>query len=121
MPAPKRNTSKRKTSAPDPAPSRARTGKAAEHAPNRGRSPRRREIGAFICLLLGVFAALAYFNNDAWLIRGIRTGMSGLFGWGFYAIPLALFAIAAILAFHRGRPVILRVTATALIPALIGA
>ncbi|MCL2588767.1 MAG: DNA translocase FtsK, partial [Oscillospiraceae bacterium] len=36
-------------------------------------------------------------------------------------IPLALFAIAAILAFHRGRPVVLRVTATALIPALIGA
>ena len=113
MPAPKRNTRKNKTTDAETVTPGKQGG--------RQRAPRRREVGAFVCLILGIFTFLAYFNATGWLIEGLRAGITGLLGWGFYAVPPAFFVIAAILALHRGRPVILRVTATAIVPLLIGA
>ena len=84
------------------------------------RRPRRREIGALVCLLLGIFTLLAYFTTAGWLIYGLRAGISGLLGWGFYLTPPMFLVMAVILAFHRGRPVILRVVCTALIPLFFG-
>jgi len=70
---------------------------------------------------LGLFTLLAYFGTTGWLIRDLRALLSGLLGWGFFIAPPTLLGVAAILAFHRGRPVALRVTCLALVPILIGA
>ncbi|MCL2841940.1 MAG: DNA translocase FtsK [Oscillospiraceae bacterium] len=106
MPAPKKQTKPKKPAAPAKKP------------------PRRREIGAVVCLLLGVFSFLAYFaslTDVAWLLRWLRDGISGLVGWGFFAVPPALFFIMVTLAFHRGQPVRLRVLSTATMPVFVGA
>lgn len=85
------------------------------------RAPKRREIGGFVCLLMGFFTVLAYWIQGAWLIDLLRQVLSGLFGWGFFLVGPILFAIAFILGFHRGRPVRLRMVAAALFPVLMGA
>ncbi|MCL2562518.1 MAG: DNA translocase FtsK [Oscillospiraceae bacterium] len=85
------------------------------------RAPRRREIGAVVCFLLGVFTAIAYFSPDAMLIAWLRALFTGLLGWGLYFVPPAFFVIAVILTFHRGRPVIVRVVSASLLPVLLGA
>jgi len=113
MPAPKKKASPKKST---PTSSRGEKGVTAAR-----KSPRRREIGAFSCLLLGVFSFLAYFNATGWLIQGLRSVLSGLVGWGFFAVSPALFLSASILALHRGRPVAFRVTGTAMVPVLVGA
>jgi len=92
-----------------------------KNANKSGRVPRRREIGAFFCLIMGIFTFLAYFSASGWLILGLRAGISGLIGWGFFAVPPMLFIATAILFFHRGRPVILRLVCVSLVPIAIGA
>ena len=114
MPSPKKNTNRKTAS--DAAQSQG-SGKGDAARPR----PRRREIGAFVCLIMGIFTFLAYFETTGWLIQLLRAAITGLLGWGFYAVPFALLAIAAILIFHRGQPVILRVTSAALVPVLLGA
>ena len=104
MSAPKKKTTTRKKST----------------AQTQGKTPRRREIGAFVCLLMGFFVCLAYFTQAGWLIDGIRQGLTGLFGWGFFAVGPTLFVIAVILGFHRGRPVRLRTSAAASFPIFFG-
>lgn len=85
------------------------------------RAPHRREIGALICLFLGVFSFLGYFNTEAVFIDFFSSLVKGLTGWGFYALPPALILCAMILGFHRGRPVRFRVTCALLIPVFVGA
>jgi len=92
-----------------------------ERRPSGNKSPRRREIGAFLCLIAAIFTFLGYADTTGWLIQGLRAGISGLIGWGFYAVPLVLLVIVFILAFHRGRPVRLRVVCATLLPVLLGA
>ena len=107
MPAPKKQSKPKK---PAPAPAK--------------KPPRRRELGAVVCLFLGVFSFLAYFTSlteAAWFLRWLRDWMSGLVGWGFFAVPPALLCIMMILAFHRGHPVRLRVCSTATMPVFLGA
>jgi len=70
---------------------------------------------------MAIFTALGYTSATGWLIQGLRTLISGLIGWGFFVVPPVLLAIAVILAFHRGRPVRLRVVAAAMIPVFFGA
>ena len=85
------------------------------------RKPIRRELGAVLCLALGVITFLGYFIRDAWLINWLCLYVfKGLFGWGFLVVPMCFFWMAWILAFHRGRPVAGRVTAIAFIPLLFG-
>lgn len=78
--------------------------------------PFRREAGAVICLLLAVFAAFGYFHIDAVFIHFFATFLKGLFGYGFWLSAPALLLASYILAFHRGRPVKLRVTCALLVP-----
>ncbi len=81
--------------------------------------PKRREIGAAVCLFLGICSVFGYFRSEAWFIKLVRTIGTGLFGLGFYIMPICLLGCAYILAFHRGRPVRLRVTCTlSIIPVL---
>ena len=90
-------------------------------SPARGRQsapqrPVRREVGAVVCLLLAVFSALGYFNMKAIFISWFCALLKGLLGYGFLLVPPALLLTAYILAFHRGRPVQLRVTCALLLP-----
>ncbi|MEG0755381.1 MAG: DNA translocase FtsK 4TM domain-containing protein, partial [Oscillospiraceae bacterium] len=86
-----------------------------------GARPFRREIGAVVCLFLAFFAALGYFKTDAWFIHIFGTGLKGLFGYGFWFVPPLLLLCCYILAFHRGRPVRLRMWCTLLLPLMMGA
>lgn len=92
-------------------------GRSAKNAPR----PIRREVGAVVCAFLGIFSAIGYFDVDALFIDIFCGFLKGLFGWGYYLIPPALLIAAVTLGFHRGRPVVLRVTAAALLPVLLGA
>jgi|GEM_PF-6435810 len=53
-----------------------------------------REVGAVICLLLAIFSALGYFNSQAIFINGLATLEKGLFGFGFWLMPVMLLLIS---------------------------
>ena len=94
-----------------------------EKAPEReaARNPHRREIGAAVCLLLSLFGIIGFFTGDGVFISFFARFLKALMGYGFYVAPFALLWCAYILAFHRGRPVILRVTCTLLLCPVLGA
>ena len=96
----------------------SRSGSSRKKAPEV--KPIRREIGALVCLLLAVFSALGYFQVEAIFIDFFCGTMKGLIGYGYWLLPPALLASSAILAFHRGRPVRLRVWCAMLMPVLAG-
>lgn len=91
-----------------------------KRAPEPARRPIRREVGALVCLLLGVFSALGYFQVEAIFIDFLCGTVKGLIGYGYWLLPPALLWCAAILGFHRGRPVQLRVWCTVLTPVILG-
>ena len=80
------------------------------------KQPYRREIGAVICFLLAIFAFLGYFNMKAIFIDLFCGLLKGLLGYGFWLTPPALLMGAYILAFHRGRPVQLKLACALLLP-----
>ena len=82
--------------------------------------PIRREVGAGVCILLSFLTALGCFHVDAWLIDLFCNLLRGLLGYGFWAVPVMLAVAGGILAFHRGRPVRLRVWCALLTPVLFG-
>ena len=77
--------------------------------------PYRRELGAVACLLLAIFASFGYFNMQAIFIDLFCNLLKGLLGYGFWLTPPALLLGAYILAFHRGRPVRLRLVCALLL------
>ena len=83
--------------------------------------PVRREAGAFLCLLLAIFAAFGCFHIQAIFIDWFTGLGKGLMGRGFWLLPLALLQASYVLAFHRGRPVRLRVTCALVLPVLLSA
>jgi len=85
-----------------------------------GRPPRRREIMAIICFVIGVFSFIGYFDTEPVFIAFLTGFVRRLIGYGFYALPPALIMCAVILAFHKGRPVRLRTTCTLLITVITG-
>ena len=84
------------------------------------KKPRRREIGALVFLFLAVFAFIGYFEKDAIFIKWFTVAMRAMFGWGAYLVPPVLLACAAILGFHRGKPVTFRLVCTLLVPFAVG-
>ena len=83
--------------------------------------PIRREVGACVCLFLGVFTILCCFGVDA-VILNLMTGLfKGLLGAGFYILPFSFLMGFVILLLHDGRPVALRVTCAFLLAVTIGA
>ncbi|MGN1003554.1 MAG: DNA translocase FtsK [Oscillospiraceae bacterium] len=82
--------------------------------------PVRREVGAVVCLLLAFFAAFGYFDIHALFIDFFVGLLKGLLGYGFWLTPPALLVAAYILAFHRGRPVRLRLWCILLLPVVMG-
>ena len=99
-------------------------GTAGRGGSNRNKAPEpkpiRREVGALVCLLLGIFTALGYFNMKGFVIDYLCGFMKSLIGYGYWLLPPALFGSAVILGFHRGRPVRLRVWCTLLLPVIFG-
>ena len=81
--------------------------------------PIRREIGALFCLLFAVLLFFGYVENVGSWIAVPRNALKWLFGAGFYVVPFALVLSAVTLAFHRGHPVVLRVTCTMLFPVIL--
>ena len=82
--------------------------------------PLRREIGAGVCLLLSICAAFGYFQMDALFINFFCSLAKGLLGYGFWLLCPCLLLSAFILAFHRGRPVRLRLCCALLLPVALG-
>ncbi len=83
--------------------------------------PIRREVAAVVCLFLGIFSFIGYFNVDALFISYFCKLIKGLIGAGYFLFPPALVACAFVLAFHKGRPVRLRVICLLLLPLIFGA
>ncbi len=83
--------------------------------------PIRREVWALICAALCVFTVLGCFSVEAIFIDFFCGLLKGLLGFGFWAVPLALALATYILAFHRGRPVRLRLACALLLPFFLSA
>ena len=87
----------------------------------KAKHPIRREVGAVVCLLLGLCAALACFGIDAPGLNVLSVLFRGLIGAGLYILPFSLLMGFIILLLHDGRPVVLRVTCAMLLSVTIGA
>lgn len=85
------------------------------------KEPLHREIGAFICLFLGVLTIFGCFGVDAVLIRFITNLLKGLVGPGFYILPFVFTICFIILLLHGGRPVKMRIICSFLLALSIGA
>ena len=83
--------------------------------------PVRREIGAFVCLFLGIFTVLCCFHVNAVVLNLMASLFKGTIGAGFYILPFSFLLGFLILLLHDGRPVALRVTCAFLLAATIGA
>ncbi|CDB87117.1 ftsK/SpoIIIE family protein [Firmicutes bacterium CAG:170] len=81
----------------------------------------RREIGAFVCLFLGIFTVLCCFHVNAVVLNLMASLFKGTIGAGFYILPFSFLLGFLILLLHDGRPVALRVTCAFLLAATIGA
>lgn len=83
--------------------------------------PVRREVGAGVCFVLGLCTLFALCGQDAPVLKFLWQFGCGLIGWGMWLLPFALIIASAMLLFHRGRPVRLRVTCTLLVAPIAGA
>ena len=81
--------------------------------------PHRRELGAVLFLFLAIVVIISYFVKDGAFVNFFSELIQGLVGWGYWLTAPALLLVAAILAFHRGRPVSLRVSCALLLPMLV--
>ena len=90
-------------------------------APAQDYRPIRREIWAMVCAALVVFSVLGCFGVEAIFIDFFCGLMKGLLGYGFWVVPAALMLATYILAFHRGRPVRLRLCCALMLPVFISA
>ncbi len=106
-----RSTQRARTAAPSSGPRTAKTTRKAE--PKR---PVRREVGAAVCLVLALFSAFGYFRIKALFIDAFCALLKGVFGYGYYIVPPVLVLAFYVLAFHRGRPVRLRLGCALALP-----
>ena len=83
-------------------------------------TPVRREVGAVVCLFLGVFTVLCCFHVNAAFLNFMSALFKGLIGSGFYILPFSFLLSFVILLLHDGRPVRLRVTCAFLMALTIG-
>ncbi len=96
-------------------------------APSRSKKPQpqprpvRREVGSVACLLLAVLTVLGGVGVNAIFLDFFCGLLKGMFGYGFWAVPVVLIGASGILLFHRGRPVRLRVACALALPLLVGA
>ena len=80
-----------------------------------------REVWAAIYGVLGVLCLISVLKSDGFVLRLIHTALGGLFGWGLYVWPFALFGLCVLLITRRRGAVRLRGAAIACLPIFIGA
>ncbi|MCI8525821.1 MAG: DNA translocase FtsK [Oscillospiraceae bacterium] len=85
------------------------------------KTPVHREIGAAVCLFLGVFLTLGCFDIQGLFIQGLSQFSRGMVGGGAYILPFSCLLAFLILLLHGGRPVRLRLLCAFLLPVSIGA
>lgn len=81
----------------------------------------RREILAGAMLLLAVFTLLGFFSSEAFLIGWIAGFQKGLFGAGFYILPILYLSIVYMLLRSREKPVLIRSLLTLALAVVLGA
>ena len=118
--AKKKSTGGKRTASSSRSSSSKRTTTTSTRSKKPAPRPVRREVGAVVCLLLAIFAALGYFHIQAIFIDFFCGLVKGLIGYGYLLLPPMLLVASGILAFHRGRPVQLRVWCALLLPVLAG-
>ena len=84
------------------------------------KTPVRREVGALCCALLSIFCFLGLIGVKALFLNLLTNTLIRFIGAGAYITPVALALAAAVLLFHRGRPVSLRVWCVMLTPVWLG-
>jgi len=104
----------RKKSSSTASSSNSNTGKTTKTQQSKtvAKPPRRRAVMAIVCFLLGVFSFIGYFDAEPVFINFLTSFVRRIIGFGFYALPPALIMCSVILAFHRGKPVLLRAICT---------
>jgi len=76
---------------------------------------------AIVCFVLGVFSFIGYFDAEPVFIGFLTGFVKRLIGYGYYALPPALIMCSVFLAFHKGRPVLLRTICTLMLTVMTGA
>jgi len=114
-------TGKKNTSRASSGRSTSKSAAGTQTAVSTSKPPRRREIAAVVCFILGVFSFIGYFDAEPVFISFLTGFVMRLIGYGYYALPPALIMCSVILAFHKGRPIILRITCTLLLTVITGA
>ena len=92
-------------------------------APKEQEQPKsiRRELVAFLLVVLGVFTFLGFFGAKAVVLRFFVDLQRGLFGTGFYILPF-LYGMIAFMLFGSGdKPVLARSLLTAGLAVVLGA
>ena len=120
--ATKKSTSKQ-TAAKKKTPAKS-TNSAGRHAVSKNMpvgNPAKRAIGAVVCLLLGLFSFIGYFNVDAWFITYFCGFIKGIVGWGYFIFPPALLVCAFTLLTRKNKPVSFRVVSALMLPLFLGA
>ncbi len=84
------------------------------------KQPVRREVWGIVLLVLALCVFVSYCGISAIFIDWFAALLKGLFGYGYWLACPALVLSALILLFHKGRPVVLRVTCALLTPLLLG-
>ena len=62
-----------------------------------------RMIVGVLMFLLGIFAAIGYFNSDGVIIKVLCDGFKGLLGWGYYLTPPLIIIASVMIFISRGR------------------
>lgn len=85
------------------------------------KKPFYREIGAIVCLFIGIFITLGCFGVKGLFIELLCKFCKGLVGSAFYILPFVFLLAFLILLLHNGRAVRLRLVSAFLMPISIGA
>ena len=115
--AQRRQTTKKSGAAASP----KKTAGGARRKPAQKKPLVRRELWAFVLLLLSFVAFLSFFNVRGFAIDWYRWLTGTLIGYGFYLMPFALLAAGALLLVKRKGKARLRVTCIMLLPVFMGA
>ena len=103
--------------------SSAKSGGKAKTASASATQPRpiRREIAAICFAFAAMLVIIGIFAHDGFVVGWLCALLKGLFGYGFWVCAPVFVLTAAILGFHKGRPVAWRTTAALLLPMMVGA
>ena len=115
------STSKKKNTNKSPKKTSTRAAKTALREPEPPPPPIRRELAGGIFFFAGLFLIIGYFINEGAVIVFISRMIKSLLGYGYYLTAPVFLLLAAILIFHKGKPVALRVFSVLMLPLLFGA